>query len=1073
MSQYSRGRSFSAFSILTVFILLCCIGGMLTPHLSVQLLPNRSYQSVSIYATMHGASPEVTDMELTTPIERSLARLKGIKNIRSTSGLGTSAIYLELDKWTDPERFRFEAASALRLLYPKLPSSTSYPNIYINRPVDDRHVGRDIIGYTLSGPGTKQNIVEIAENVIAPEITKIKEIYSISITGDKPVAVTINLKREKLRSAGLNSDDVVQTIRNSLSSRELGVLRTESETLTLSFDKHIHNLRDFYHFPIASNEGRIFFLNDFASIDMREVKSNSYYRINGEEFVFIHIAPHANTNTVSLSKEIESRMLALGKELRKKGYHLAVSYNHTKALKDELNKIYFRTILSVAILLLFVIFITRKPRYLLIVVLSLFANILISFIFYYLFKLEIHLYSLTGITISLGLIIDNTIVIVEDIRHTGRNRIFLAILASTLTAMGTLSVIFFLDEQSRLNLLDFAIAVIINLLVSLPIAYFFIPALLEKLPVTTQKHKKIGRNRLVVRANSLYRKQLIYMVRYRSTLFILFILCFGLPVFLLPYKIEKKSVWAKAYNSTFGNEFYIEQIRPIIEKYLGGTLNLYLRNIGQYVDRSSRSIDTSTQLNLNISLPIGSTMIQMDEVVTDFERYLDRFAEEVDTYTTNVLNSSQAYMNITFNDSYQRGFPYQLKESLERRAVMAGAADFSIQGIGQGFDNTIDLDNFNSSLQIRGYNYELLQAIGLEVREELLNFPRVQEVLISSNSWWRQDRYQEYILEITKPDFLVANRVSRSNIAAVLTQMQERNVNIGSILVDSSEFADVMVVNNSGKRPSVWTALNSPLSVIDSTIIRLDNVTDMNKVRLGNDIVRQNQEYVLYIHYRIVGSIQLNSIVQDQITTKISHTLPYGYYLGPTQGLNWLTSSQGNPALWLIALIPLIIYIICAALLESLSQPLTVIAMVPFSFMGVFLIFHFLRLNFDQGGYASLLLVSGLVTNAALYIINDYNFFLKNRNHTQEQDRKIRAFVRAFNAKAMPILVTTFSAMLSLVPFVVNGDEKGFWFTLSVGTIGGLFFSLLGAYLLLPICLLRQPMNDDDNKKYLKCKSHD
>src|SRR5690606_29080583 len=133
--------------------------------------------------------------------------------------------------------------------------------------------------------------------------------------------------------------------------------------------------------------------------------------------------------------------------------------------------------------------------YLVVVVTALTANVLLSFILYYLFRLEIHLYSLAGITISLGLIIDNVIVIVEDIRHTGRNRIFAAILPSTLTALGALSVIVLLDESQRVNLLDCALAMIISLLVSLPVAYFFIPAMLDRLPVRVTKGRLRRRRR--------------------------------------------------------------------------------------------------------------------------------------------------------------------------------------------------------------------------------------------------------------------------------------------------------------------------------------------------------------------------------------------------------------------------------------------------------------------------------------------------------------------------------------------------------------------------------------------------
>ena len=140
-----------------------------------------------------------------------------------------------------------------------------------------------------------------------------------------------------------------------------------------------------------------------------------------------------------------------------------------------------------------------------------------------------------------------------------------------------------------------------------------------------------------------------------------------------------------------------------------------------------------------------------------------------------------------------------------------------------------------------------------------------------------------------------------------------------------------------------------------------------------------------------------------------------------------------------------------------LELELVQILMIPFSFMGVFLIFYLLDLNFDQGAYAALLLISGLVTNSALYIINDLKLFMSSNNPGKVSSR---IFIKAFNSKAMPILVTALSAMLSLLPFMISGEDKGFWFTLSAGTIGGLVFSLIGTYLLLPICLVKKDNND-------------
>ena len=703
-----------------------------------------------------------------------------------------------------------------------------------------------------------------------------------------------------------------------------------------------------------------------------------------------------------------------------------------------------------AILLLFVTLITRQGRYLVVVIASLAANVLLSFICYYLFGLEIHLYSLAGITISLGLVIDNVIVIVEDIRHTGRNRIFAAILASTCTALGALSVVFLLEESQRLTLLDFAVAIIINLLVSLPIAYFFIPALLDRYPVVVNK-SRLGyrRRRLLVHLSSAYRVQLRFLVRWRWAFAVLFVLAFGLPLFMLPDKVEDEKAdtwWGTAYNATLGSRFYSQSLREPVNKYLGGALYYYLRN--RLVGYMGPDAEERTQLYVNISMPVGAALEQIDEVARGFERFIGQYGEQLEAFTTVVSSPTRATITLLFKPGHDAVLPYRLKQELESRAILAGAADFGVFGVGQGFSNAINLDNFDSSILLRGYNYRQLQVLAGQVRDSLLAIPRVSDVMVSSQDGRNQRLNYEHLVRFTAPERLVLAGVGRWELSHTLQQLAERHLPLGQLAGHDGRPVDVDLLNHYDGAPAIWGLMNRPYHLNDSTMGRLAGQAEVSRVRVADAIVRENQEYVLHVNYRFVGNSQLNRLVQDRLVDSMQPVLPFGYSI---ERLEW-TGAWGetsNTYLWFIPLVLLIIYMICAVLLESLTQPIAVVLMIPFSFIGVFLIFHFLGLQFDQGGYAALLMLSGLVTNAALYIINDLNFF-----NGRPAEASIRQYVRAFNAKAMPVLVTTASAVLSLLPFMISGDEKGFWFTLSAGTIGGLIFSLLGVYLMLPLCLL-------------------
>ena len=146
-----------------------------------------------------------------------------------------------------------------------------------------------------------------------------------------------------------------------------------------------------------------------------------------------------------------------------------------------------------------------------------------------------------------------------------------------------------------------------------------------------------------------------------------------------------------------------------------------------------------------------------------------------------------------------------------------------------------------------------------------------------------------------------------------------------------------------------------------------------------------------------------------------------------------------------------IIFFTTSILFNSLKQPLAVIFVIPISYIGVFLTFYLFRLNFDQGGFASFVLLCGITVNASIYILNEYNQ-LRRRFPMLTP---LRAYLKAWNAKITPILLTILSTILGFVPFLLGVDKEAFWFPLAAGTIGGLILSLLGIFVYLPLFALR------------------
>ncbi|MEG2849986.1 MAG: efflux RND transporter permease subunit, partial [Bacteroidales bacterium] len=334
-------------------------------------------------------------------------------------------------------------------------------------------------------------------------------------------------------------------------------------------------------------------VGDLSKVEKKERVPSGYYRINGLNTINITVYPEKFVNTLDLCAAVKAKMKVLETSFPDK-FAVIVSYDSSITLKEELDKIVFRTILSLIILLLFVFIVSRSLRYLFIITLSLAANILIAFIFYVVYDMEIHLYSLAGITVSLGIIIDTSIIMISHYGYYKNRNVFIAILAAQMTSIGALVVVFLLPEQQRANLVDFSGVIIINLVISLLISMLLIPALVDTIGVKKgdlNSNTSYKGRRRVIKFNNFYGKYIYYAKKYKWATFVIIILGFGLPIGKLPDKLgleakqslyssykeaesknkdKKDNIAIKLYNKTFGTDFFKNKVKERADKVLGG-----------------------------------------------------------------------------------------------------------------------------------------------------------------------------------------------------------------------------------------------------------------------------------------------------------------------------------------------------------------------------------------------------------------------------------------------------------------------------------------------------------------------
>ena len=497
----------SPFTLIVTFVCLALVGLALVPMLPVKLNPSRTLPGFTVRFSMPGTSSRVVEMEATSKLESMLARIKGVKGMYSTSSNGYGSITVDLDKHADVDAVRFEASTIIRQTWSQLPSGVSYP--YIDMKVPDANTARPFLSFTLNAPSTPILIQQYAEEHIKPRLAKLQGIYKIDLSGATPMEWRLEYDSEQLRTLGISISDIQRAIQLHYNKEFLGTHNMDTAggkqwiRLVLIPDGVSGQFIP-SDITVTASDGKIIRLDELVTVARMEEAPQSYYRINGLNSIYMSVTAVETANQLQLSNEVMQEMEAIRLTLPP-GYEVHTSYDATEYIREELNKIYFRTGLTVLILLVFVWIITLNLKYLLLIVTSLAINISVAVIFYYLFGLEMQLYSLAGITVSLNLVIDSTIVMTDHILHRRNLKAFMSVLAATLTTMGALVIIFFLDEKIRLNLQDFAAVVIINLAVSLFVALFFVPAMIDRIKlVKRQSVKRWVRSHIRIRRLTVY-----------------------------------------------------------------------------------------------------------------------------------------------------------------------------------------------------------------------------------------------------------------------------------------------------------------------------------------------------------------------------------------------------------------------------------------------------------------------------------------------------------------------------------------------------------------------------------------
>ncbi|MFZ2906537.1 MAG: efflux RND transporter permease subunit [Cyclobacteriaceae bacterium] len=1031
----------SSFKIILVFVLAGALGFLLSSRLSVDLLPDSSLPVVTVSYSLPDAPPQVIEQQATGPLENVLSQISQIEEIYSISGYHQGSIELTFEKEADMAFKKFEVSSAIRQLYKKLHPQLSYPLVEF-RSHDDKSKS-PLLVYRINAKLEPFQIKKTAEDILAPALARIDGMHDVSVRGAQEIQLTIAYDPEKLKQFGITSGEIVGHLQTNFSSFYPGVLLTSGkQRFTIQGGKAPEHIEDIRKMMIRTDAGNYFSLDQVARVYLEASKPREYFRINGQNSVTLTLFADEGTNRLVLAEEIKSKLNELEK-LLPAGFSLVLDYDDTEFLRKEIDKNLLRSVLAIGVLLIFLLVSYRNARHLLILVSGILVSLGLTALAAYFLKIQIHLYTIAGITISLGITIDNSIVVLDHLRVQGNKKIVRAILGASLTTMMALMLVFFLPEKERQNLTEFCIIVSVAIGCSVLTAIFYTPALHDAFQSLHNKQSfTIKGLRKRVRWFNGYQSVILFGARFRKSFITIFILLFGTPIFLLPAKWENHE-W---YNKTIGSTFYQETIRPYTDKVLGGALRLFVRNV---YERNGYREPQRTQLYVQAELPNGNTLEDMNGVMAGFESYLAN-VEGVEKYLTQVYSGQHATISISFTKATENSsLPYILKSRLIARSLDWGGVQWNIYGVGQGFSNSAGESLPSYRVAMKGYNYDQLEAYSEILANKLLNHKRIQKVNTNERLNWGEKNVEQLVLDFSK-------NVSGWSAQQVTGQLQEkalRNTPVWTISLHDRQFP--VYVQPDRKPLTMYELMETSLVLPDSQRTKISAMAAIRKEVTENAIHKQDRQYIRIVGFEYYGGYQFGNEYLQSMLQELKQEMVPGYTAKQSSwSWDW---NKVKRQYGLILLLIVGVYFIAAILFENLKEPFYIVLTIPLSFIGLFLVFSFFDLYFDQGGYAAFIVLGGLVVNASIYIVNDFNNLHK-RNYN-------RQVAKAVTGKMRPIILTITSTCLGLLPFMIGGQNEVFWFALAAGTTGGLIFSILIVFVFLPVLLIRISPSGSKNIK--------
>jgi multidrug efflux pump subunit AcrB len=973
-------------------------GGIAFSRLALATRPFVELPRLMVTMNWPGASAELVETYLGSPIEASVQSVRGVKSIESESGSGYLQLDVELEPAANVQLARLAILERLELLRREFPPGAS--DLQVSNYVPAGLEEEPLLSYSVYGPYTAGALEELANRVIEPRLAAVPGVAGVAAQGGALVGVAVAYDPERLRQLGLTPAQLNDALNSARRVQVLGVQDAGASQRQVVLRDTPGAFEALGALPVAGPAGTLHRLDELATIRREEDNQDRFFRVNGRPAVVLQVARLPGADAIKTASRVKETLAELAGQLPP-GVRFQVMADESVRLGEQLDNLGRRGAMAAAGVLLVLALTLQAPWGVLLVLLSAAVAIAGTTLGLYLLGVPANLLTLAGLGMGIGILVQNGLVVVDRFRTVPDTaaaraeagwRISPAVLGSTLTTAVVLIPFLYLQGDARAAFAPFATAFALALGCSVLTSLVMLPAVGAHHGMHQVRWPRLRRA---------YLHLVIRLLRWRWAT----IGATGVALVGLGWAFATK-VPRSSFSGWFGQR---------------------------------------TTLSARVEFPSGSDPASVDQSIRELERLV------VGVPGVELVQSQGmpdgGYLRVVFEDDYARSaLPYQLQEALTERAVLIGGAAVGVQGYGPGFasgGSSVALQTFR--VKILGYSFRGVEQLALDLKARLERVPRVRGVDINAAGFWfGGERARDITLE---PDraVLASYGLTSRDFAAQVNREVGGAAGRQRLLLGDEELW--LSLKTRGARERTLEQLREArVPAASGAPVRVADLATVSEREALSRISREDQQYVRILSYDFRGPAKLANRTHEAFMRSI--TVPAGYTVSD-EYFGWV-DDRSQQGLWLVFAVGLALVLLAVAMVfNSTWAAWMVFLSLPVALGGVVVAFWATGAAFTREAAVGVILVIGLAVNQSILLVDGVLAPARGTGAGGPPRGAARTLAACRDRVGMIILVTL-TTLASPLPLALGAGADDLFGAIALALVGGTVAGTVGALLVLP-----------------------